>query len=103
MLALSLIPCSDGEGVGILEVANHFFDIEHQHVSSHDKHSNNCGDDTCTPFCVCSCCSVSINIPNNTIFPNKHIPLISSKLHTYNSSFYPSGFLTSIWQPPKFS
>ena len=62
ILALSLAPCSDGGG-GIVETANHFLGIEHQHVSDHEHHSNGCGDDTCTPFCVCSCCSMALEIP----------------------------------------
>ena len=51
MLALSLVPCGDGGG-GIVEIVNHFLVIEHQHISDHEQHSNGCGDDTCSPFCV---------------------------------------------------
>jgi len=51
LLALSLVPCSDGGG-GILEIVNQVFGIEHQHISDHEEHSNGCGDDTCSPFCV---------------------------------------------------
>jgi len=65
MFALSLIPCGDGGG-GIVEIVNHLFGIAHQHQSDHDHHSKGCGDDTCTPFCVCSCCSITTCIPTNT-------------------------------------
>ena len=102
MFALSLIPCSDGGG-GIVEIANHFFGIEHQHVSDHEQHSKGCGDDTCSPFCVCNCCSISVNIPTNIDFHDKYIMLVSTKIPSYKSNFYPSGFNASIWQPPRFS
>lgn len=102
MLALSLIPCGDGGG-GIVEIANHFFGIEHQHISDHEQHSNSCGDDTCTPFCVCNCCSISVNIPTNIDFYDKYLMLVSQKLPSYKSNFYSSGFNTSVWHPPTFS
>lgn len=102
MLALSLVPCGDS-GSGITEIASHFFDLEQRQLSDHEQHSNDCDDDTCSPFCVCSCCSISINVPNNTFLLDRHIPLISQKLVSYDSNFYPSGFSNSIWQPPKFS
>ena len=102
MFALSLIPCGDGGG-GIVEIANHFFGIEHQHISDHKQHSNGCGDDTCTPFCVCNCCSISVDAPASVDFYDKYLMLFSKKLHSYKSNFYPSGFLTSIWHPPIFS
>ena len=102
MIALSLIPCGDGGG-GFVEIANHLFGLEHQHVSDHEQHSNGCGDDTCTPFCVCSCCSITTSIPANASFTGGYFTLIYQKLPSFESNFYPSGFLTSIWQPPRFS
>ena len=102
MLALSLVPCGDGGG-GIVELANHFFEIEHQHVSDHNQHSKGCGDDTCSPFCVCACCSISVNAPTNINFTDKYIALFSQNLLSYKSDFYPSNFSSSIWQPPRFS
>jgi len=102
LLVMSLVPCGDGGG-GILEIANHLLGTEHQHISDHDQHSNGCGDDTCSPFCVCSCCSISINIATNTELKDNYIILISRNVLSYNSDFYPSSFSSSIWQPPKFS
>lgn len=102
MLALSLVPCGDGGG-GILEIANHLFGTEHQHLSDHEQHSNDCGDDTCTPFCICSCCSSALDIPTElpvrikipTPFPNTIPSCFQNEI-----SF---SFDQSIWQPPKFS
>lgn len=102
MLALSLIPCGDGGG-GIVELVNHFFGVEHQHVSDHEQHSNDCGDDTCSPFCVCSCCSTVIDVPEKLPFQATLPPPIPSKTPSFTPNINPSAFLTSIWQPPKFS
>lgn len=102
MFALSLTPCGDG-GNGVSELANHIFGVEHQHVSDHEQHSNGCGDDTCTPFCVCNCCSISVNIPSTIDFYNKNLILVFEKHPFYKSNFYPSGYNTFVWQPPKFS
>lgn len=102
LLTLSLIPCGDGGG-GIIEIANHLFGVVHQHVSDHEQHSNGCADDTCTPFCVCSCCSITTNIPTSASLTSNHITLISQKLPSYKSNFYPSGYNAAIWHPPIFS
>lgn len=102
MLALSLVPCGDGGG-GIVEVINHFFEIEQQHISDHEEHSNDCGDDTCSPFCICSCCSASIDTPSDMTYINRHIFRISKQMLSLLSSFYPHNFHFSIWHPPKYS
>ena len=102
LMILSIVPCGDGGG-GILEIVNHLFNLEHNHVSSHEKHSKDCGDDTCTVFCVCTCCSSIIELPSE--FPlNLSIPDTEiTKTKSFHPKFYESLFLTSIWQPPKFS
>jgi len=102
MFALSLAPCGDG-GNGIVEIAKHFFGVEHQHISDHDQHSNGCGDDTCTPFCVCSCCSMALDVPTKLPFLVKYLPPTPAKLPSSYSDFIPSSFHHSIWQPPRFS
>lgn len=102
MLALSLIPCGDGGG-GIVEIVNHLTGIEHQHISDHEHHSNGCGDDTCTPFCVCSCCSMALDVPIKLSFQVEYLPPTPIKSPTSFSTFIPSSFHLSIWQPPKLS
>ena len=102
MFALSLAPCGDG-GNGIVEITKHFFGIEHQHISDHDQHSSGCGDDTCTPLCICNCCSIALDIPTELPFLVKHLPPISMHSPNTFSSFIPSSFNHSIWQPPRFS
>jgi len=102
MLALSLVPCGDGGG-GIVEIVNHLFGIEHQHISDHDQHSKECGDDTCTPFCVCSCCSIAIDIPVKLLVLKDYSPLTATNIPLFFSVFTPSPFIHAIWHPPIFS
>ena len=102
MFSLSLVPCGDGGG-GILEIANDLFGIEHQHLSDHEQHSNNCADDTCPPFCICSCCSSALDTPVKLSFQIKSPPQISVKVHSFLPNILHSSFHHCIWQPPKFS
>jgi len=102
MLALSLVPCGDGGG-GIVEIAKHFFEVEHSHITDHDQHSNNCGDDNCSPFCICSCCSSGIDYPVKLPLQIKRPILIVDS----NPSFAPNNiafsFNSAIWHPPTLS
>ena len=101
LFALSLVPCSDGGG-GIVEMLNHLSGIEHQHFSDHEEHSNGCSDDACSPFCICSCCSSMIDIPEKLPLQIK-IPLPSPETTPlFISTIISSTFHVSIWQPPKF-
>ena len=102
MLALALVPCGDGGG-GIVETLKHIAGIEHQHISDHDQHSNNCGDDTCAPFCVCSCCSTVIDTPEKLPFQEVSLSPIPSSTPSFLLNINPSSFFAAIWQPPKFS
>lgn len=102
MFVLSLIPCGDGGG-GFVELVNHYFGVEHQHISDHKQHSNSCGDDTCSPFCICSCCSTTISAPEKLPFQVTSPPPIPSRTPSFFSNINPSSFFASIWQPPRFS
>ena len=101
MLALSLIPCGDGGG-GLVALVNHFSDVEHSVEADHD-HSKDCGDDFCSPFCVCSCCSTVIDSPTKFSFqlktPTPSPNSTPSCLHNEISLL----FNPSVWQPPRFS
>ena len=102
MFSLSLVPCGDGGG-GIVEIAHHFFDIEHEHVTSHEDHSNTCNDDFCSPFCICNCCSSALETPSKLVFQIKTPPFsLESGIGSIQNAFS-SSFNHSIWQPPKFS
>ena len=102
MLALSLVPCGDGGG-GIVEIANLLFGEEHQHISGHEQHSNDCGDDLCSPFCICSCCSSVLDAPIKLPFQIKSPPPIPGRTPLFVPNITYSSFPSTIWQPPKFS
>ena len=101
MFALSLVPCGDGGG-GIVEIANHFFGIEHQDSSDHDQHSNTCNDDLCSPFCICSCCSSVLDAPVKLPFVVKSLTPAPGIKPSFVPDFTLSSFPAFIWQPPKF-
>jgi hypothetical protein len=89
-LTLSALPCTD-EQVGAekqdteLTVAGH---------TSHDHEQ-----ETCSPFCICACCGVSVFLSMNTceiriteVPVNNSIPFVSGQVLEVPQS---------IWQPPK--
>ena len=66
-----------------------------------NHHNNTHHVDDCSPFCVCACCSVSVDL---TVFifesnPVRHIQ--SQLIPCYTESI--SSFFPPIWQPPKIS
>jgi hypothetical protein len=102
MLALTLVPCGDGGG-GIIEIANQLFEVEHQHASDHGQHSNDCGDDTCTPFCICSCCSSALDTPAKLPLLVETITPVPRTKPSFIPNFILSNHNPFVWQPPKFS
>jgi hypothetical protein len=93
MLSLSLVPCSDKENdicsVSAADIATH---SDTSHTEDHE--------DTCTPFCTCSCCGSGVAFisfegftiaePISSVSPNPVFDQIA--VTTFNHS---------IWQPPK--
>jgi hypothetical protein len=101
-LLIAFVPCSDGNG-GIVEYMNHLFNIENVDFVAHDHHDKSCEDDHCSPFCICSCCSMALEVPAEEGF-SLNMPLgndfdrpESIILFTFSS------FATSIWEPPRFA
>lgn len=102
MFALALVPCGDGGG-GIMELLKHISGDEHGRFSDHDQHSDNCGDDACSPFCVCSCCSTIINATEKLPLQIVALPPIPSSIPSFLPNINPSSFFADIWQPPRLS
>ncbi len=100
ILALSFVPCGDS-GAGIVKIAKHFFGVEYKDISDHNQHSDGCGDDVCSPFCICECCSTTLDIPTKSLIIVKYLLPIPTKVLTSFSNFISSSFHHSIWQPPK--
>lgn len=69
-------------------------------TAEHDKHTDE--EEQCSPFCICTCCGVTMNIP-------KVLAAVTSQVETpveVNTSL-PNINLEelsySIWQPPKIA
>ena len=102
MLALSLVPCGDGGG-GIVEIAKHFFEVEHSHFSDHVQHSNDCEDDNCSPFCICSCCSSGMDYPVKPALQLRTPTTLVGTIPSFIPTFISSPYNHAVWQPPTFS
>ena len=68
-------------------------------VSNHEHSPNEI--DLCSPFCICNCCSSTINQPKYYFFsfflPGNIVMKSSMKPHAVNT------FPHSIWQPPRLA
>jgi hypothetical protein len=102
ILALSLLPCSDG-GRGIVETVMQFVDGEQHDLSVYEQHSNSCDNDSCSTFCICSCCSAALDFPVKTVFKIKTPAPFPSLKPSFVPEIIHSSFSTAVWQPPKFS
>ena len=101
MLVIFSLPCSDG-GFGIVDIVQHLTDIGCNEDITH-QHSGDCENHECPPFCVCSCCSMAIDIPTKSPFLFKYFSTTPVKLPVSLCNFNPISFHHSIWQPPRFS
>ncbi|HEY6142870.1 MAG TPA: DUF6660 family protein [Flavobacterium sp.] len=94
LIVLSCLPCAD------LEVSS----LSHssQEISSStDKHSHNIND-TCSPFCVCSCCGNQVFVDYTNYSFSSFKKIIDTKVPEYQSIFS-SVYFGSIWQPPQLN
>jgi hypothetical protein len=90
---LALIPCQDKEDMtaGVVQLT-----IQKSHSAAGEK-----GQETCPPFCTCSCCSTAKNLTTNSII------IIFFKVLDHQ---YPDGRILSVqeqpmavWQPPQIA
>jgi hypothetical protein len=84
------------------ETSQLYITLEQTEIADHEDHSNDC-DDGCSPFCVCSCCSLTMNVPSTIFFSSNLTFNIEENISPFSSNFYPSSFSTSVWHPPKYS
>lgn len=96
LMVLSSLPCSDGNNR--CEDNSNTTEI----VQSHDHNQDQ--DDHCSPFCYCSCCSISITYYNFKPFEIRHprVAFITKKI-TIRDYTLISNYYGSIWHPPKFT
>lgn len=92
LLGLSFMPCRDRHGIEGKKGTSITM------LSSNESHED--ADDSCTPFCTCSCCAISINytplfrlVAVKPFTFSRQFPLYQEK--ATHSNIY------NIWQPPK--
>lgn len=70
----------------------------------HDDFSgtNDCEHDWCSPFCICSCCSTTLDIPEDIDFAFELPGDFSGDKPMTSSSYFARILTSSIWQPPRF-
>ena len=98
VLSISLVPCTDGLATHSHEDTSEAILHEHDHNHVDHDHSEESSDD-CPPFCSCTCCGVSITIPENdqwTLINNT--PQFSYTFHY--SIHYDYTFSEGQWHPP---
>tara|TARA_R110002124_G_scaffold232000_3_gene397168 strand:+ start:1585 stop:2064 length:480 start_codon:yes stop_codon:yes gene_type:complete len=96
-IIISSLPCQDD----IFKSWHQQSDFEVALETAHSSQNESMGLDLCSPFCICSCCSVPTSTAPLTELPallQKQIDTI--QLFTYQSTFTSTDF-SFIWQPPK--
>ena len=91
LFALNFIPCKDAAAPKDAKAA---VELPGAHNDS-DKHD----DDSCSPLCICSCCSV-VPMPSPVIA----VETIVERVHPVLASVYTDQLLDislPIWQPPQ--
>lgn len=87
----------------ILEPCADFPDYEENenHVQLQDTHQHNSNaKDDCTAFCVCSCCGVSLQVPELFFYEKAELPKTYVSASFRYSTFYKSLICFNIWEPP---
>ena len=69
--------------------------------TGHNNHHDTNHADECSPFCVCACCSVSVDLTAFVFDTNPVRHIQSQLIPCYKESL--SYFFPPIWQPPKLS
>ena len=92
MLGLVLVPCSD-------TCNSHEHETPTTLQSEFEHHEED--DNSCSPFCNCSCCSTAVVLNANVA--GNLIESIATPLISFISQSFLSEENYAIWQPPKFS
>ncbi|WP_157558288.1 hypothetical protein [Microscilla marina] len=99
ILTMSVLTCTDGvtcENGLVVEQSAH--NDTHDEVEASHDHSED-SQDTCSPFCACQCCGLSISLTVFVAVLQKHrMPALVYQDHYAPS--YSQEYLGSIWHPP---
>lgn len=86
----SVFPCSDEGGI-----------VSSSQVKHAAEQTGENSDDDCTSLCICNCCGIVFEVPDELVVPNAPLTyshrIISQILHPQMDE------LSTIWQPPRIS
>jgi hypothetical protein len=92
LLALGCLPCADDKCLKDGTV-----------IESKALHTSDChGEEVCSPFCICNCCSIHITAANNIIHsaaPLQREIAEQQTIAVHQPLITRAG--NSIWQPPR--
>ncbi|SDK17063.1 DUF6660 family protein [Flavobacterium noncentrifugens] len=92
---LACKPCADGETISGNSQSIALKKATHSHENQ---------EDSCSPFCICSCCGVQIfHFAQPVVYHFATVlPVIKTQIPFYKTSFI-SGYFGSVWQPPQIA
>jgi ferredoxin len=91
ILSLSALPCDD----------NSFNDQQTETVSQVLNLDNHSHSDLCSPFCMCSCCSVSITEPIKHVEYLVYAEKPSKVVPAFYTSSFSNNYYSKIYLPPQ--
>lgn len=94
MAILAILPCQDKKDIAS-EIAFHS-SIQKAH-SGADK----CGLETCSPFCICACCSTVRALQQHVVSKHLEKPVFRIYAELLTPALQQASI--SIWQPPQIS
>ncbi len=68
---LTVVPCSD--------IPQEEAGVEKHEVTEHHDHNGDCDDDSCTPFCSCSCCHTNVTVGKVSVYHSNALGVLSSQ------------------------
>jgi hypothetical protein len=91
IIFLLTLPCVDN--------ARNCTKIHAENVPDNQKHQDNDMQDGCSPFCFCSCCSISVILVS---FHFDCKPVAINEVPDFRIiEYHFTSFIPSVWQPPK--
>ena len=91
ILSLSALPCDD------VSYNNQQSETVSEIVNL-DNHSHS---DLCSPFCMCSCCSISVTEPVKHIEYVLNVEKPSNVVPTFYTSSFSNNYYSKIYLPPQ--
>lgn len=92
-IALAVVPCGDKDDCNDIKQSE-LCQTQHQHHNDQDHE-----DESCTPFCVCSCCATHFVL--HEFQPNIGTVATINTIHTILKDAETCSAIIPIWQPPQ--